>query len=72
MFNLTKRRKSFLTKLLLAILGAAYFTAFSQFNISIFLRGYTLIIPLQIFALFYVLYFHITTKESYSSTKSSN
>jgi hypothetical protein len=36
--------------------GAAYFVAFSQLDLSIFLRGYVAIVPLQVLTLLYVLY----------------
>lgn len=56
MLTLDKKQRSVLTKLLLALGGGAYFIAFSQFNLHFLIRGYAMIIPLQIFALYCVLY----------------
>lgn len=70
MLNLSKKQKSLLTKFLLALGGGAYFVMFSQLNLHFFIRGYAMIIPLQLLALYYVLY--LKTKESFSSQDSSN
>lgn len=43
-------------KVLFAILGLAYLTAFSNLNINIFLKGYVAIIPIQIVAIVYAIY----------------
>ncbi|HEY9621157.1 MAG TPA: hypothetical protein V6C78_12345 [Crinalium sp.] len=41
---------------LFAIIGAGYFSTFSQLDINFFLKGYIAVIPLQVAALLYVLY----------------
>ena len=61
-----KQQKTFLM-VLCALGGATYFTTFSQLNFPMVVRGYLMIIPLQILALMYVLY--VKTVASYSSSK---
>ena len=70
MLNFNRKHKNLLTKAMIALGGAAYFTTFSQLNIPLFIKGYVMIIPLQILALYYVLYIKI--KESDYAKKSSN
>lgn len=70
MLHFNRKRKNLLAKAIIALGGAAYFTMFSQLTIPLFIKGYVMIIPLQILALFYVLY--VKTKESYYSNKPSN
>ncbi|MBD0334850.1 MAG: hypothetical protein ICV62_05130 [Cyanobacteria bacterium Co-bin13] len=48
-----KNKTLFLT---LMIVGSGYFAAFSQLNLSIFIRGSAALLPLQLVALGYVLY----------------
>jgi len=70
MLHFNRKHKNVLTKALIVLGGAAYFTTFSQLTIPLFIKGYVMIIPLQIFALYYVLYLKI--KESDYAKKSSN
>lgn len=51
------------SKVLLAVLGAVYLTAFSNLDINIFLKGYAVIMPVQLLALVYGIYL-ISTKRT--------
>lgn len=46
-----------------ATLGAAYFSTFSNLDISLFFKGYVTLIPVQIIALIAVFYFKRRAKE---------
>lgn len=43
-------------KVILAVLGAGYLTAFSNLDINIFFKSYAAIMPVQILALVYGVY----------------
>lgn len=51
------------TKVIFLIIGMGYFSLFSQLNISPFLRGYIVIIPVQILTIIYFAYFYWKNKE---------
>lgn len=70
MLNFDRRQKHLLSRALMSFGGAAYFALFSQLNVHFLLKGYVMIIPLQILALFYVLY--VKNKEYYDAQKSSH
>ncbi len=50
------KRKKIAALALFTVIGAGYFSTFSQLDINFFLKGYVAIVPLQIAALLYVLY----------------
>lgn len=56
------RRKQLILVTLFALAGGSYFGAFSQLEITPFLKGYIAIIPLQILALLYVLYVRLNRR----------
>lgn len=66
-----RTRKKLVFTTLFALLGAGYFSAFSQLDISLFLKGYVAIIPLQVFALLYVLYLHWSGRLDRANQKES-
>lgn len=49
-------------KILLIFIGMGYFTFFSGLDITPFLKGYVAIIPVQILAIFYILYLYFKSK----------
>lgn len=68
--NFDRKQRNFIKKALMSFGGAVYFALFSQLDIHFFLKGYVIIIPLQVLALFYVLY--VKNKEYYYAQKSSH
>ena len=54
------------SKVFLAGLGAVYLTAFSNVDINIFLKGYVVILPVQLFALIYGIYIIYTQRQKRS------
>lgn len=65
MLDLTRKQKGLITKSFLVFAGGAYFVVFSQFNVNFMIRGYVMIIPLQILALSYVLYLTVKKKSDH-------
>ncbi len=57
------KEKKLIWIILLFLLGMGYFSAFSSLDISIFLKGYIAIIPMQILALIYVIYLRWNHRE---------
>lgn len=43
---------------LLAVVGFCYFTAFSNWEINFILKNYAAIMPMQLVALIYIVFFH--------------
>lgn len=54
------------SKVFFAGLGAVYLTAFSNLDINIFLKGYVVIVPVQLLALVYGIYVISTQKRKRS------
>ena len=50
--------KKLIVPALVAVVSGGYFTTLSQMDLSLFIRGYVAIIPLQILALIYVGYLY--------------
>ena len=51
--------KKLIVPVLFAVVSGGYFTTLSQMDLSLFIRGYVAIIPLQILALIYVSYLYL-------------
>ena len=51
--------KKLVVPALFAVVSGGYFATLSQMDISLFIRGYVAIIPLQILALIYVGYLYL-------------
>lgn len=50
------KRKTIAVMMVFTLLGAGYFSSFSQLDINVFLKGYVAVVPLQLAALLYILY----------------
>ena len=55
---LTLKRKKLALMILLALMGLGYFSTVSNLEINVFLKSYISVIPLQLLAILYVIYWH--------------